>query len=103
MVLFAVSLYSSPKPIQEMVDGQQGMIPEQMGTGIAHHLPYSLPHDRFVAMYGAPTAYRLSFLVRTFVETPSGIGQEGLAIRAKIFFPSVPCPAPQADHCLNGL
>lgn len=86
-----------------MVEGEQGMVEKQAGTGVPHHFPDALTHNRLVAMYRAMAACRLLFTVRTFVEACSGVGHKGFAFRTEVFFCFVPVPAPQADHCLAGL
>lgn len=78
-------------------------MPEQTGTGIPHHFPDPFPHDGLVAMGDTMTAHRFSFPIWAFVEACCGIGQKSRTIRAQVFFPSVLCPAPQADHSLNSL
>ena len=72
-----------PQEVPQVPNGQDGVVQEHAGTGIAHHLPYLLAHVRFVAMHGASGATGLVLAKAAMLQALNGIIQQCLALRTE--------------------
>lgn len=73
------------------------------GTGVPHHGPDLLSHNRLITMHRALGARRFVLLERTSVETPPAIIQKLSALKAKLVLVSMLAMTIDADHSLNGI
>ena len=80
------------------------MTPKHARAGIAHDVAYSFFHRRFVAVNGTLSAGGFLFLIRAFIETSFGIGEQFVTRRAKFALLGVMAfPAGKTDHLPNRL
>ena len=63
-VLFLPGPWLIPQPVKHMPDGQQGVIPDHAGPGIAHDLADLFPYILLITMDRTVVAGCLIFLER---------------------------------------
>ena len=72
-----------PQEVPQVPNGQDGVVQEHAGTGIAHHLPYLLAHGWLIAMHGASGATGLVLAKAAMLQALEGIIQQCLALGAE--------------------
>ena len=72
-----------PQEVPQVPNGQDGVVQEHAGTGIAHHLPYLLAHGWFIAMHRASGATGLVLAKAAMLQALNGIIQQCLALGAE--------------------
>ena len=72
-----------PQEVPQVPNGQDGVVQEHAGTGIAHHLPYLLAHGWLIAMHRASGATGLVLAKAAMLQSLEGIIQQCLALGAE--------------------
>ena len=72
-----------PQEVPQVPNGQDGVVQEHAGTGIAHHLPYLLAHCWLIAMHRASGATGLVLAKAAMLQSLEGIIQQCLALGAE--------------------
>lgn len=72
-----------PQEVPQVPNGQDGVVQEHAGTGIAHHLPYLHAHGWLIAMQGASGATGLVLAKAAMLQALNGIIQQCLALGAE--------------------
>lgn len=72
-----------PQEVPQVPNGQDGVVKEHAGTGIAHHLPYLLAHGWLIAMHGASGTTGLVLAKAAMLQALNGIIQQCLALGAE--------------------